>query len=87
MKLTYSDPSRRKNIIGDHKDYMKDESLSPVLYISFPFGFKISKQVIVRIANEYGTVLNVTVKRSEDVKQTSSVLVEFKDIKDAKFAY
>jgi len=47
---------------------MKDESLSPVLYISFPFGFKISKQVIVRIANEYGTVLNVTVKRSEDVK-------------------
>jgi len=66
---------------------MKDESLSPVLYISFPFGFKISKQVIVRIANEYGTVLNVTVKRSEDVKQTSSVLVEFKDIKDAKFAY
>ncbi|EAR84871.1 RNA recognition motif (RRM) superfamily protein (macronuclear) [Tetrahymena thermophila SB210] len=87
VKLTYSDPSRRKNIIGDHEDYMRDENLSPVLYISFPYGFKVKKSVIQKIASDYGTVLNVTLKRSEDPKQTSSVLVEFQDLKDAKFAF
>lgn len=66
---------------------MQDESLSNVLYISFPFGFKINKTVIHKIASDYGTVLNVTIKRSEDPKQTSSVLVEFKDLKDAKLAF
>jgi len=56
---------------------MRDENLSPVLYVSFPYGFKVSKHVIMKIASDYGTVLNVTVKRSEDQKQTSSVLIEF----------
>lgn len=64
-----------------------DENLSPVLYVSFPFGFKVNKKVIQMIASDYGTVLNVTVKRSEDPKQTTSVLIEFKDLKDTKFAY
>lgn len=66
---------------------MMDENLSPVLYVSFPFGFKVNKRVIQGIASDYGTVLNVTVKRSEDPKQTTSVLIEFKDLKDTKFAY
>lgn len=47
---------------------MKDEALSPVLYVSFPYGFKISKHVILKIASDYGAVLNITVKRSEDPK-------------------
>lgn len=66
---------------------MQDENLSSVLFISFPFGFKVNKNVIFKIASDYGTVLNVTIKRSEDPKQTTSVLVEFKDLKDAKLAY
>lgn len=66
---------------------MKDENLSPVLFVSFPFGFKVSKHVIFKIASDYGTVLNVTVKRSDDPKQTSSVLIEFKDLRDTKFAF
>ena len=68
MKVYFSDPFRRNQIVGNADDSEKEEELLPVLFIGYPSNpnYMVDEALLRKLAEKYGGLVKAMEHRKAD---------------------
>jgi hypothetical protein len=85
FKITFSDPSRRANIVGNHYEYDRQSPFLPILFLGFPpvTSAMIDLDNMRSIVEKYGNIVNSYMRKNTNNQTRSYFLFTFDNLKSA----
>ena len=83
FKISFSDPSRRANIVGNHYEYDRQSPFLPILFLGFPpvTSALIDLDSMKSIVEKYGPIVNSYMRKNSNNQTRSYFLFTFDNLK------
>lgn len=88
FRISFSDPSRRKDIVANHYELERNSLYVPTLFLGFPpiTSARIEMEHMLNICEKYGPIVSYYLKKSTNNQMRSYFLFTYDNLVNAKRA-